>query len=148
MNKPLKPAAHVLRGNPLLQRLLRQAENLSRLQTLVHGQSSPAIREQLRMGGYDDGVLTLILADAVWITRLRYQQERLVQQLRQHAEFSGLQRIRLKVRPAGDAPPVLHEERRYLSDTASQNIRQGAEGIEDPELREALQRLAQNIRSS
>ena len=148
MNKPLKPATQVLRGSPHLQRLLRQAENLSKLQSLVYQHLAPAQREQLQLGAYEQGVLTLILADAAWATRLRYQQERLMQQLRQHAEFAGLQRIRLKIRPASDAPPEPHEERRYLSDTASQNIRQGAENIEDPELREALQRLAKNIRSS
>ncbi len=148
MNKPLKPATQVLRASPHLHRLLKQAENLSKLQLLVHQYLAPAQREQLQLGGYDDGALTLVVADAAWATRLRYQQERLVQQLRQHAEFAGLQRIRLKIRPASDAPPDLHEERRYLSDTASENIRQGAESIEDPELREALQRLAKNIRSN
>lgn len=147
MNTPLKPAAHLLRGSPLLQRLLRQAENLSRLQALVHRYQSPAIREQLRLGSYEDGVLTLVLADAVWVTRLRYQQEHLMQQLRQHAEFSGLRHIRLKIRPKSSAPAEAPEERRYLSDIASQNIRQGAQNIEDPQLREALQRLAKNTRS-
>ncbi|MGI6407395.1 MAG: DUF721 domain-containing protein [Thiopseudomonas sp.] len=146
MNKPLKPATQILRGSPRLQRLLRQAESLSKLQALLYQHLAPAQREQLQLGGYDEGVLTLILADAAWATRLRYQQGRLLQQLRQHDEFSGLQHIRLKIRPASAAPPARHEERRFLSDTASQNIRRSAESIEDPELREALKRLAQNIR--
>lgn len=104
MNKPLKPATQILRGSPRLQRLLRQAESLSKLQALLYQHLAPAQREQLQLGGYDEGVLTLILADAAWATRLRYQQGRLLQQLRQHDEFSGLQHIRLKIRPASAAP--------------------------------------------
>ena len=146
MNRQLKPAAQVLRGNHLLQRLLQQAETLSRLQALVHGHLAPALREQLQLGSYRDGTLTLVLLDAAWATRLRYQEPRLLGQLRQHQEFAGLQRIRLKIRPPETATPRTGEERRYLSGTASENIRQGAQEITDPQLREALQRLADNTR--
>jgi hypothetical protein len=60
MNKPLKPATQILRGSPRLQRLLRQAESLSKLQALLYQHLAPAQREQLQLGGYDEGVLTLI----------------------------------------------------------------------------------------
>ncbi len=144
MNRQLKPAGQILRGNHLLQRLLQQAETLSRLQALVHDYLAPAARTQVQLGSYQDGILTLVLSDAASATRLRYQQERLLDQLRQHQEFSSLQRIRLKIRPAESAPPEVREERRYLTGAASANIRQGAQAIEDPELRAALQRLAGN----
>lgn len=147
MNKPLKPAAQLLRSNQHLQRLFRQAEQLSRLQVLVHGYLSPAARSQARLGSYRDGVLTLVLEDAAWATRLRYQQERLVNQLQQHDEFAGLQRLTLKVRPAATRPArEEQEERRYLSEQASTQIRQSADDITDPRLRAALERLAGNVR--
>lgn len=148
MNKSLKPAAHILHGNHFLQRLLKQAQTLSQLQTLVHGYLAPAAREQLQLGSYENGVLTLVLAEAAWATRLRYQQDRLLGQLRQHPEFSSLQRIQLKIRPAGNAPEPAEKERRYISESASQHICDGAANIEDPKLREALQRLAKNIRQN
>lgn len=146
MNNSLKPTAQILRSNHFLQRLLSQAQTLSQLQLLVHRYLAPAAREQLQLGSYDNGVLTLVLAEAAWATRLRYQQERLLGQLRQHPEFASLQSIRLKVRPAGSVPEPIEQERRYISKNASQHIRNGAASIQDPELREALQRLANNIR--
>lgn len=147
MKQPLKPASQILHSHHLLQRLLRQAEILSQLQSLVHRYLSPAVREQLQLGGYDKGVLTLILADAACATRLRYQQEQLIRQLAQHQEFAGLQRIRLKIRsPLSRTDDNTGEERRYLSSTASEHIRHGADAIADPQLRAALQRLADNVR--
>lgn len=146
MNKQLKPTAQILHNSHFLQRLLKQAQTLSQLQVLVHHYLAPAAREQLQLGSYDNGVLTLVLAEAAWATRLRYQEARLLDQLRQHSEFTGLQRIRLKVRPASSAPETAEEERRYISATASEHIRDSAENIQDPQLREALQRLANNIR--
>lgn len=146
MTTSLKSTAHILHGNPRLHSLLQQAQNLSQLQALVHQYLAPAAREQLRLGGYENGLLTLVLNDAAWATRLRYQQEQLVQQLRQHDPFAGLLRIRLKVRPASNHPEPAETERRYLTANASEHIRQSAEQIEDPQLRAALKRLAQNIR--
>ena len=147
MKQPLKSASQILHGNNSLQRLLRQAETLSQLQSLVHRYLAPAAREQLQLGNYEQGVLTLVLADAAWATRLRYQQEQLVRQLAQHAEFASLQRIRLKIRPpAGVADADDGTERRYLSGTASEHIRHYADSIDDPQLRAALQRLAGNVR--
>ena len=147
MKQPLKPAKQILRGHHSLQRLLPHAETLSQLQSLVHRYLAPAAREQVQLGNYEQGVLPLVLADAAWATRLRYQQEQLVRQLAQHPEFAGLQRIRLKIRPtATTTDEDDNAERRYLSGAASEHIRHYADAIEDPQLRAALQRLAGNVR--
>lgn len=144
MNKPFKPAGQVLRTTPLLHRLLKQAEQLSRLQELVYLYLAPAARDQLQLGNYVEGTLSLIVSDAGWATRLRYQQERLMAQLRQHSEFAGLQRVRIRVRPAGQPTDTAGETRRYLSETASEQIRQDAAHVTDPQLKAALERLAGN----
>jgi hypothetical protein len=85
--------------------------------------------------------LLLIVTDGHWATRLRYQQRRLQRQLQALEEFATLTKIMFKVQPQGGqnrgTGRTLH-----LSNSAAQSIQATAEGISDPRLRAALERLA------
>jgi hypothetical protein len=89
--------------------------------------------------------LLLVVTDGHWATRLRYQQKRLQRQLVVFKEFANLTRLQLKVQPA-----TIHRApvgpSRDLSVAAADAINETAEGISDPKLKAALERLAAHAR--
>ncbi len=136
------PAALLREAKPL-KTLFGEAQRLDHLQHLLDAQLPPAAREHCRLASWRDGTLLLIVSDGNWATRLRYQQRRLQQSLQKLPEFSALTRIAFKVAPvAGSARPA--RQTPELSSQAAESLRSAAEGIADPRLRAALERLARN----
>lgn len=135
-----QPAVLLREAKPL-RALIRQAERLSQLQRLVESQLQPAAREHCHVASWREGCLLLVVTDGHWATRLRYQQRRLQRQLVIFDEFASLTRILFKVQPPnvqqGAATHTID-----LSLNAAENIQATAEGISDPKLRAALERLA------
>jgi hypothetical protein len=142
---PAKAPSALLREARPLQSLFSEAQRLSLLQQLVEGQLEPAAREHCKVATWREGHLVLIVSDGQWATRLRYREKRLLKQLGELAEFSGLQRISLKVRPPVSAPQAAARQV-SLSADAARSIQASAEGISDPQLRAALERLASHAK--
>ena len=142
---PAQAPAKLLREAKPLKALFSQAQRLVHLQRLVDSQLQPAAREHCHVASWRDGCLLLIVTDGHWATRLRYQQRRLQRQLQALEEFATLTKIIFKVQPQGGqnraAGRTLH-----LSDSPAQSIQATAEGISDPRLRAALERLASHTR--
>lgn len=142
---PSKAPIALLRETKPLQALLDQALRLGRLQALVDSQLEPAAREHCRVASWRDGCLLLLTSNGHWATRLHYQQRRLQRQLQALPEFIGLMRIQVKVRPPSDQ--VSHAKRTAeLSSAAADSLNSAAEGISDPRLRAALERLASHAK--
>ncbi|MGO1273417.1 MAG: DUF721 domain-containing protein [Pseudomonas helleri] len=121
------------------------AKRLAHLQRLLESQLQPAAREHCHVASWREGSLLLIVTDGHWATRLRYQQKRLQRQLQAFDEFASLTRILFKVQPPTVQAKVgghTHD----LSVDAGQTIQATAEGISDPALRAALERLASHAR--
>lgn len=138
---PARTPTALLRDAKPLKALFGEAQRLARLQSLLESQLQPAARPHCRIASWRDGCLLLIITDGHWATRLRYQQPRLVRQLRGLEEFANLSRILFKVQPLAnqqrDAGHGLQ-----LSRTASTHLEETAATVENPALREALLRLA------
>ena len=138
---PARPPAVLLRENRALKQLFGEAQRLARLQHLLESQLQPAAREHCRVAAWRDGCLLLVVTDGQWATHLRYQQRRLLRQLQGCREFAGLIRILIKVQPpAGERRAAPRQV--SLSASAAQALRSTAQGIADPRLRAALERLA------
>jgi hypothetical protein len=138
---PARAPAVLLREAKPLKALFSQAQRLSHLQRLFESQLQPAAREHCYVASWREGSLLLIVTDGHWATRLRYQQKRLQRDLQALEEFSSLTRILFKVQPPtvqSKAGPRSID----LSISAGENIQATAEGISDPNLRAALERLA------
>ncbi|UVE18611.1 DUF721 domain-containing protein [Pseudomonas sp. LS44] len=136
-----RPPATLLRETKPLKALVDQAERLTRLQHLLDEQLQPAAREHCRVASWREGCLLLIVDDGHWATRLRYQQRRLQRQLQALDEFANLSRILIKVQPpAGNSRGPARTVN--LSAQAAESIQETADGISDPKLRAALERLA------
>ena len=133
--------AVLLRDAKPLKAIFGHAQRLGRLQRLLETQLQPAAREHCRVASWCEGNLLLIVTDGHWATRLRYQQKRLQRQLMAFEEFAGLTRIQFKVQPPTTQPGVV-EHIHDLSPNAAETIQATAEGISNPGLRAALERLA------
>ncbi|ANY88108.1 MULTISPECIES: DUF721 domain-containing protein [Pseudomonas] len=138
---PAQPPAALLRQARPLRLLLNQAERLAHLQRLLESQLQPAARDHCHVASWRDGTLLLVVTDGHWATRLRYQQKRLQRQLQTLEAFGNLQRILFKVQPPL-VPAKRDGQAVELSSKAAESIRDSAEGIADPKLRAALERLA------
>ncbi|WP_248917316.1 DUF721 domain-containing protein [Pseudomonas entomophila] len=143
---PARPPAALLRQARPLRLLLNQAERLEHLQRLLESQLQPAAREHCHVASWKEGTLLLVVTDGHWATRLRYQQKRLQRQLQAMEAFANLSRILFKVQP-----PLVPAKRGgqgpELSEHAAESIRGSADGISDPKLRAALERLAAHAQS-
>lgn len=144
---PAKAPAALLREAKPLKALFSQAQRLDHLQQVVESQLQPAAREHCRVASWREGCLLLIVTDGHWATRLRYQQKRLQRQLQALETFATLTKILFKVQPPSgekrQAPRPFE-----LSDSAADNIQETAEGVSDPRLKAALERLASHRRRS
>ncbi|MCO7554826.1 DciA family protein [Metapseudomonas otitidis] len=135
----------LLKEEKPLRALFDQAQRIDHLQRVLEGQLQPAAREHCRVASWRDGCLLLIISDGHWATRLRYQQRRLQRQLQALEEFANLTKIIFKVQPsrsAGRNP----SQGAALSAYAAESLQSTAEGISDPRLRAALERLASRAR--
>lgn len=138
---PAKAPAALLREAKPLKALFGEARRLDHLQQLVDSQIQPAAREHCHVASWREGSLLLLVTDGHWATRLRYQQRRLLRQLQALDEFRELTRILFKVQPP-DPPRHQVGPAPKLSSRSADNIQQTAQGITDPRLRAALERLA------
>ena len=133
--------AVLLREAKPLKAILGHAQRLEHLQRLLESQLQPAAREHCHVASWRDGTLLLVVTDGHWATRLRYQQKRLLAALQAMEAFGNLRRILYKVQP-----PLVPAKRgghaAELSTSAAASLRDTAEGIADPKLRAALERLA------
>lgn len=107
----------------------------------------PGLGEHVRPGGYRDGTLTLLFDSAAWMTRFRYQKSGVEARLRACAGLEQLREIRCKVAPPSRYALPKTRPARKIARKSAQIIYKNAEGFTDPELREALQRLAGSIGS-
>ncbi|VVQ06850.1 hypothetical protein PS910_04397 [Pseudomonas fluorescens] len=98
------------------------------------------------MASWREGSLLLIVTDGHWATRLRYQQKRLQRQLQMFDEFADQTRILFNVQP----PTVQQGAAGHtmdLANDAAATIQATADGISDPNLRAALERLAAHAKT-
>lgn len=144
---PAQAPATLLREAKPLKALFDEAQRLDRLQRLVESQLQPAAREHCHVASWRNGCLLLIVTDGHWATRLRYQQRRLLRQLQMLEGFATLTKILFKVQPRSGASRGAGRTI-HLSENAAQGIQASAEGIRDPRLRAALERLASHTRKS
>jgi len=139
------PAVLLREARPL-KAILGHAQRLAHLQRLLDSQLQPAAREHCHVAKWREGELSLVVTDGHWATRLRYQQKRLLRQLQMFDEFAGLMRIKFSVRPPV-IPPRAAGHTMDLSTDAAATIQSTADGISDPSLRAALERLAAHAKA-
>ena len=101
---------------------------------------------------YESGHLRLAAQTAVWASRARLQQTKLLNDLRKRPFFRGLRSVKIQVQPPGASVPVAGHARNAnegagrrvsrLKPHVAALVRDVASVVTDPELRAALESLA------
>ncbi|WP_319022849.1 DUF721 domain-containing protein [Salinicola avicenniae] len=120
---------------------MRMAAMIERAQHHLRANVPPDVAAHIHVGGYHQGVLTLITDRAAWLTWLRYEQPRLLQLLHQLPGFEAVMKLSLKVRPVRPVK-IATRQHRQLSPAGADALRHCAEGLEDSPLKRSLTRLA------
>ncbi|WP_372612243.1 DUF721 domain-containing protein [Halomonas sp.] len=142
-----QPMSGLLEGRGELGSLMRTARLIEKAQTHLRAHLPEDIRDHLHVGGYREGRLTLITDRAVWLTWLRYEQQRLLALLHQLPGFEAVTGFHFKVRPVHPIKvPPRHV--RELSPSAADELSSCAADTEDPRLKKALERLASHAERS
>ncbi|MDN3552807.1 DciA family protein [Halomonas almeriensis] len=131
----------LLAGQGELGNLMRTARLIERAQAHLRAQLSGELGEHLFVGGFRNGRLTLITDRAVWMTRLRYEQPRLLKHLQELEGFEAVTGFDLKVRPVRPPKAPLRQTRQ-LPAHAADELSSCANDVDDPRLKQALERLA------
>lgn len=137
-----KPLQSYVSGG-LLSELQRRGNWIQRLEALWRQHVDAALIAHSRPISYRSGRLLVQVDASIWGDRIRQQQKRLMQALRQHAALIDLRELRVQVAPASeDAPGRKIPRPDRLSADSAAVLKAAAREIEDPRLREALQRLS------
>jgi len=132
-------------GNDL-NGLICHARRLERLSALVRGYLGTPLGDHCRAANLREGGLLLHADSSAWANRLRYELPALLEFLRQQGQ-PELASIRFKVVPSDRLPPPAtggNRARPKLSAAASALLQNIAETTQDPDIREALLRLAKH----
>ncbi|OLO03764.1 MULTISPECIES: DciA family protein [Salinicola] len=136
-----QPVSRLLTQPGGLGDVMRMATLIERAQSHLRHQLPPDVAEHIYVGGYHDGVLTLITDRAAWLTWLRYEQPRLLKLLHQLPGFEAVMKFSLKVRPIRPVKAIPRQTRR-LSQAGAEALSDCAEGLEESPLKRSLNRLA------
>ena len=143
-NRPAHPLDSGSEGP--LSRLLRQAEQHRRVETVILEALPGNLAECCRFGGYANGELTLLVPDSTRASQVRFQQRAIVQNLRQDERFSQVWRVRARVQPWHDPRPRTARERPEMTADNAELLREIAEETEDSGLSGVLRRLSSHAR--
>ncbi|HSH50038.1 MAG TPA: DUF721 domain-containing protein [Halomonas sp.] len=141
-----QPMSRLL-GTGQLAPLIRTARLIEGVQRYLRRQLPSELADHLFVGGFHRGRLTLITDRAVWLTRLRYEQPRLLELVRQYPGFEAITGFELKVRPVRPPTTPPHQPR-HLPAEAADELSSCADDVKDPGLRDALRRLASHAEST
>lgn len=144
-NRPARPLDSDSHGP--LSRLLQQAEQHRRMETLILECLPGNLSMCCRFGGYANGELTLLVPDSTRASQVRFQQRAIVGKLREDERFSQVWRVRTRVQPWHDPRPRTVRDKPGLTAENAQMLREMAEETEDSGLSGVLRRLSSHARN-
>lgn len=149
-----EPSAHAL-GPRLIalknviqlvhQKARTKARSDQRLRALLCREIDPALIEHIVFLQLDEGVLTLSVKSAAWSSRLRFFGDSMLSALR-HANVHAT-RVKMSVIAETETGGLLRSKSNHgksLSADALSYLNEAADGMEENELKSALQRLIGN----
>ena len=123
--------------------LVTQGRELQRLTRLLQKELDPSLAPHCRIGRFAPPQLTIVVDSPAWSTRLRFQSAGLIRQLhKKYKEFQGVSDIEVKIYPARLQRRERPAAPRQISPAAAEDITQMANSLDNPNLKQALLRLA------
>jgi hypothetical protein len=147
MNSP-KPLYKLLTGEKSqVADLVTTARKLRRLNHFLASVLDQPLTNHCQIARFEGDLLVLNADSPVWASRLRYYIPTLLTQLKQNIpDLQGLKTIKITTTPPLPRPVAAPVKQRQISETAADDIQAMADTIADPDLREALLRLARQRR--
>ncbi len=137
--KSLATLLHGSRGP--LARTLRQARQLQALDRAFAQLIDPALQPHCQVANLRDGCLVVQVDAPAWATRLRFEQQRILKQLRKKGITSQIAKLSIQVKPATGNRQEPSRSRKPLGQGARRQATHHLQQINDPELRRRLNRL-------
>lgn len=141
-----KPLSYMQAGNRDLQFIFSKIRQLEEVNKQVADYLGPALATNCQVGNMENGKLILIVANASVATQLRFQSADLIQQFKSNALLKNIREIQCKVRTVS---PVLNPSTNkkqqqvcLLSQDTADIVQSMADSLEDPKLRQIMQRIA------
>lgn len=139
----------------LLNAISQKVMRLQHINILLQELLPPELREHCQATDLEHGCLTLTATDNSFGMLLRYQTQHILSSLRKNPVFAGLTTINTKIRPIELLPAQIKKEAPKknlkpisLSEQASDILKECAQNIADKDIRDALEKLAENHRLS
>ncbi len=128
-----------------LQPLFAHAHRLQTLNRMLRGALGEPLGPHVSLCNIRADIAVVTADSPAWLTQLRYQAPTVLHILQSQPGLESLRKVRFKVQPASEpAEPTSPPRRAILSPSGAETLGSAAEGIQDPELAEALRRLALN----
>lgn len=143
MARSLKSVRHLLIDKPMLKTLAAEISAqrvlLDRVRRLLPGELAPHC-----IAARIDGQRLVVHTDSpVWASRLRFMSAELRMLLEN--DFPALREVKIRLLPPIGVRPRT-EQTAQFSDIAAGTVQSAAEGIADPQLQAALQRLGSRLK--
>lgn len=139
---PARTLSHLLRdANSPYGRLIERSRLHIDLQARLESLLAPGTIGHYRVQNLREGILILQADSPSWASRLRFELPRLLEQLRAMPGLQQLRDIQIRVATASQPRPM-PLRRAHLSQQAAAVLESAADATQDPQLREALRRLA------
>jgi hypothetical protein len=131
--------------NDISQKLMR----LQHINALLRDLLPPELVDHCQATELEKGCLTLTASDNSFGMLLRYQTQTILSGLRKNPTFAGLTTVKTKIRPEEVLPAEIKKEpppktAMSISSEASAVLLECAKNIADKEIRDALEKLANN----
>lgn len=123
-----------------LQKLIARAKSFAEMQVKINN----FLDAEIKIGSITEQSIHLLVSSAALATQIRYRQRDLLEFLHKSNPTSKLQQVKISVRPESDESHEIAVEARQLSSESKSLITATADGIDDMDLKQALQRFADN----
>lgn len=135
---------HLVQAKGQLGRLLAQADELVRLNRLLHGYLPPQFRGHALLAALYPDAWIIQTDSSTWATRLRYALPNLHRQLSDHLGRE-IPKLRIRIRPPQTGPLGPPRRLTVTPETAA-TLETAAHNVSDPRLSMAMKRLAEHAR--
>ena len=147
-SKPSKKAdVYMQTGNRDLQFIFAKIKHLEEVQKQLAQYLGPALTPFCQVANLANSRLTLIVANASVATQLRFQSNAIIQQLKRDPLLKNVTEIQCKVRSLAVTPHAATKNQHtvsLLSEETADIVQGIADTLEDPKLREIMQRIARH----
>lgn len=147
-SKPSKKAdVYMQTGNRDLQFIFSKIKQLEEVQKQLAQYLGP-LAPLCQVGNLANGKLILMAANASIATQLRFQSAALLQQFKRDSLLKNIKEIQCKVHLTASSPaPKQYQAVSLLSQETADIVQGMADSLEDPTLRQIMQRIAKHRES-